>query len=177
MYTIRCSNTMMFKKSSKSCKEKCSGWCALGVKHSRNLALRLTFYYAHVGFYVTQGLVSASMPILVPWYTSTWCVFVTDELQELHTWSWLIMIPHVDALYVPIHSITFYCYKLQISSTVNLYQSMQFQWSSESGTIDATMWSHQVFAWTVRLSWTLSILLDPAGLVDPMVGVNLPNHW
>lgn len=28
---------------------------------------RLTFYYAHVGFYVTQGLVSASMPILVPW--------------------------------------------------------------------------------------------------------------
>ncbi|CAK9062896.1 unnamed protein product [Durusdinium trenchii] len=25
----------------------------------------LTFYYAHVGFYVTQGLVSASMPILV----------------------------------------------------------------------------------------------------------------
>lgn len=29
--------------------------------------LRLTFYYAHVGFYVTQGLVSASMPILVTW--------------------------------------------------------------------------------------------------------------
>ena len=24
----------------------------------------LTFYYAHVGYYITQGLVSASMPIL-----------------------------------------------------------------------------------------------------------------
>lgn len=44
---------------------------------------RLTFYYAHVGFYVTQGLVSASMPILAPW--EAWCVYLSIYLSPQPT--------------------------------------------------------------------------------------------
>ena len=38
----------------------------------------LTFYYAHVGFYVTQGLVSASMPILV----FAWTVVLAADCES-----------------------------------------------------------------------------------------------
>eukprot|EP00913_Durusdinium_trenchii_P007572 g7115.t1 len=38
----------------------------------------LTFYYAHVGFYVTQGLVSASMPILV----FAWAVVLAADCED-----------------------------------------------------------------------------------------------
>lgn len=38
----------------------------------------LTFYYAHVGFYVTQGLVSASMPILV----FAWTVVLAADCEN-----------------------------------------------------------------------------------------------
>jgi len=38
----------------------------------------LTFYYAHVGYYITQGLVSASMPILV----FAWMVVLAGDCEQ-----------------------------------------------------------------------------------------------
>eukprot|EP00438_Fugacium_kawagutii_P013660 Skav213133 [mRNA] locus=scaffold107:318311:322688:+ [translate_table: standard] len=76
------------------CPVSATGWVAV---------LRLTFYYAHVGFYVTQGLVSASMPILVAWFTwgTSWMgpgepraiIWMASWLSFAEVFAWTVRIP------------------------------------------------------------------------------------